>query len=327
MPANLTPDYISAEAELRKASTPQERLEALKNMLAAIPKHKGTEKMQADLKRRIAAVRDEAQKASRKKGFSMKVEKEGAGQVALAGPPNSGKSQLVAALTGASVEVAPYPFTTRTPHPAMMPFEDIQIQLVDLPPVCSQHTEFWVPNIIRTSDLVLLVVDLSSVTLLDEIDDTLKVLDEAKIKLVDYQPKEDSWASVAKKRAWTVGAKLDLPGAMENWQVIKDLYFGKFGLSAVSATTGENLELLKTEIFHALEILRVYSKPPGKEADMTRPFILRTNCTALEFANAVHRDFAEHLKFARIWGHGKYEGQRVNRDHILQDKDIIELHI
>ncbi len=327
MPANLTPDYIRAEAELRKAATPQERLEALKNMLAAIPKHKGTEKMQADLKRRIAAVRDEAQRASRKKGFSMKVEKEGAGQVALAGPANSGKSQLVAALTGASIEVAPYPFTTRTPHPAMMRYEDIQIQLVDLPPVCSQHTEFWVPNIIRSSDLLLLVVDLSSATLLDEIEDTLTVLEDAKIKLVDYQPKEDYWASVAEKRAWLVGAKLDLPGAKENWQVIKDLYFGKFGLSAVSAVTGENLELLRTEIFRALEILRVYSRPPGKEADMTRPFILRNNCTVLEFANAVHHDFAEHLKFARIWGHGKFEGQRVNRDHILQDKDIIELHI
>ena len=327
MPANLTPEYYKAEEEYRRASSPQERLEGLKKMLAAIPKHKGTDKMQADLKRRIAQAREEVQKAGKKKGFSIKVEREGGAQVTLAGPPNSGKSQLVSALTNTSLEVAPYPFTTRTPHPAMMPFEDIKIQLVDLPPVCSQHLEFWVPNIIRVSDFILIVVDLSSPNVLDELEDTLHVLEEHKIKPVNYKPEEDFWASVMEKRAWLVGNKIDVSGAQDNWEVLKELYFGRFGLSAVSATTGEGLERLKAEIVEALEIIRVYSKKPGKEPDMDQPFVLKKGSTLLDFAREVHKDFAENLKYARMWGHGKFEGQRVNRDYVLQDRDVIELHI
>jgi len=327
MPANLSPEYYRAEEELRKASSAAERLDALKKMLSAIPKHKGTEKMQGDIKRRIAALREEMQKSGKKKGFSLTVEKEGGGQVTLAGPPNSGKSRLAATLAGAPLEAAPYPFTTRLPQPAMMPFEDIQIQIVDLPPVCSQHTEFWVPNIIRTSDLVLLVIDLSSPEVLDELEDTLAVLKQAKIELVHYMPETDYWASVAEKRGWLVGAKIDLGDAAGNWEVIRELYGGRFGMSAVSSQTGAEIERLRHEIFSALEILRVYSKPPGREADMERPYVLPAGSTVLDFASTVHRDFQENLKFARIWGHGKFEGARVNRDYVLQDKDVIELHI
>jgi len=327
MPANLTPDYYRAEEEYRKASTPQEQVEGLKKMLAAIPKHKGTDKMQADIKRRLAQAREDAQKAGKKKGFSVKVEKEGGAQITVAGPPNSGKSQLISALSNTTLESAAYPFTTRVPHPAMMPFEDIKIQLVDLPPVCSQHMEFWVPNIIRVSDFVLIVVDLGSPEVLDELEDTLKVLEENKIKPVAKHEAQDAWTSVVKKQAWLVGNKVDLPGAIDNWEVIKELYFGRFGLSAVSATTGSEIERLKHELVTALDIIRVYSKRPGHDADFDDPFVLRRGSTLLDFAQLVHKDFSESLKFARIWGQGKFEGQRVNKDYIHDDKDVIELHI
>jgi len=326
MPANLTPDYLHAEEAFKKAHSPHEQLEALKAMMAALPKHKGTEKMQADLKRRMAALREDMQKSDKKKGFGIKVDPEGAGQVTLVGPPNSGKSQLVAALTGAHVEVAPYPFTTRAPHPAMMHYEDIQIQLVDLPPVSRQHMEFWVPNIIRTSDLALVVCDLASSMVLPELEETLQLLTEAKLKLVANKPKQDAWASVVEQRVLLAGNKSDLPAARENWLKVRGQYGGKFPAIAISAVNGENLEPLRFAIYQALEILRIYSRPPGREADMTRPFILRRGSTLMEFAREVHRDFADHLKFARLWGHGKFEGQRINRDYLLQDKDVIELH-
>ena len=326
MPANLTPDYLRAEEEYKKASTPQERLEALKKMYAAMPKHKGTDKLQADIKRRIAAVRDEIQKGDKKKGFGIKVDVEGAGQVTLAGPPNSGKSQLVAALTGTHLEVAPYPFTTRLPQPAMMLYEDIQIQLVDLPPISRQHMDFWVPNVIRTSNMLLLVFDLSDQAALEQIDETRAILEEAKLKLVPYKPTDEHWASVIEKRTLFVGTKLDMPGAEETWSVIQELYRGSYNMIAVSAVAGHALTDLKQLIFLSLNIVRIYSKPPGKETDLTRPFTLPKGSTLLQFATAVHRDFAEHLKFARLWGHGKFEGQRINRDYILQDRDIIELH-
>ncbi|MBN2357758.1 50S ribosome-binding GTPase [candidate division KSB1 bacterium] len=327
MPANLTPDYLRAEEDFKRARTPQDQLEALKKMMATLPKHKGTEKLQGDIKRRMSAVREEIQKGDRKKGFGIKVDPEGAGQVALAGAPNSGKSQLVAALTQTRLEVAPYPFTTRAPHPAMMMYEDIQIQLVDLPPISRQHMEFWVPNIIRTCDLVLIVFDLSNPDILDEIEETMNLLSESKLKLVAYRPETDSWASVIEKRILLAGNKSDLPEAQENWGVVRELYAEKFPTLAVSALTGDNLQNLRFALFASLDVVRVYSKRPGQEADMQQPYIMPKGGTVVDFAREVHRDFAEKLKFARLWGHGKFEGQRVNRDYVLQDRDVIELHV
>ncbi len=327
MPANLSPDYYRAEEELKKAQSPQDRLKALKGMLAAIPKHKGTEKMQADLKRRISQTNEDIQKCGKKKGFSVTVDREGGGQVCFAGPPNSGKSQLIATLTDTDLDVANYPFTTRMPHPAMMPYEDVQIQLVDVPPVCSQHMEHWVPTILRTCDMIVVVIDVSDPNVLDGLEDTLQVIEEHKIKLTPHMPPEDFWASVVERRGWLVGAKVDAPGARDNWEVIKEFYAQRFGLSAVSAETGEEIERLRGEIFDALDIIRVYTKKPGEDADMQQPYVIRQGSTLMDFAKTVHKDFEENLKFARVWGHTKFDGMMVNRDYIVQDKDVVELHI
>ncbi|MCX6553014.1 MAG: 50S ribosome-binding GTPase, partial [Acidobacteria bacterium] len=123
MPANLSPEYHRAEERLRGARSPDEKIAALEEMLRVIPKHKGTDHMQADLKGRIAKLRKEIGKKGGKGGFTFIVPREGAGQVAIAGPPNSGKSSLVRALTRATPAVGSYPFTTREPVPGMMPFE------------------------------------------------------------------------------------------------------------------------------------------------------------------------------------------------------------
>ncbi len=328
MPANLSPDYYRAEEELKKAQSPQDRLKALKGMLAAIPKHKGTEKMQADLKRRISQTNEEIQKSGKKKGFSVTVDREGGGQVCVAGPPNSGKSQLIARLTDTALEVADYPFTTRAPHPAMMPYEDVKIQLVDLPPVCSQHMEYWVPTILRNCDLILVVFDLADPNVLDGLEDTLEVIEDHKIKLVPHLPPANFWASTVERRGWFVGSKIEKPGARDNWSVIKDIYRERhFGMSAVSAQTGEDMERLRGEIYSALEIIRIYTKKPGHEPDMQQPYVIRRGSTLLEFAQTVHKDFVENLKFARVWGHTKFDGMKVTRDYVLKDRDVVELHI
>jgi uncharacterized protein len=327
MPANLTPDYLRAEERYKKASTPSDRLEALKEMYAALPKHKGTEKMQADLKKRISALRDDVQKGDKKKGFSVKVDREGAGQIAFAGWPNAGKSKLISALTSAHLESAAYPFTTRLPHPAMMAYEDIQIQMVDLPPVSRQHMEVWLPAILRNADLIAVIVDLASPSMLTDIDELILLLQENKLQLVNFRPKENFWASMAEKKAWLVATKSDLPCSQNNWRLLKERWGRTYGMSVVSAETGANLEHARNDLVHALELIRIYSKPPGKPADMTKPFCLQRGATLMDFATLVHRDFSEHLKFARVWGHGKFDGQRIHRDDILQDKDIIELHL
>ena len=327
MPANLTPEYRAAEQQLTQAKTPAEKLAALQLMLSKVPKHKGTEKLQADLKRRIARLNNEIRSQAKHKGFAIHVDREGAAQVAVIGSPNAGKSRLVSALTGVALEVAPYPFTTQRPAPAMMPYEDIQIQLVDLPPVSATHTEPGVFGIVRAADAVLLVVDLSSADVLDQIDEVLTLLERSKLQLVREAVAADPSASIAWKQCRLVGTKLDLPGASGNREVLEERYGERFGVSAVSGESRESVQPLREIIFAMLRLVRVYSKPPHEPPDLTKPFVLREGSTLRDFASAVHHDFAERLKFARLWGHGKFEGQRINRDYVLCDRDVIELHL
>src|SRR5437763_4661897 len=165
MPANLPPQYHKAENEFRVSTTDAERLEKLREMYRLLPKHKGTEKLQSDLKQKMSRLRQELERGksgAKKGGLSHHVPPEGAGQVVLVGAPNVGKSTLLAALTNARPEIAPYPFTTRVPQPGIMMWQDVPVQLVDLPPMAPEFFEPWVPNLIHSADAALLVVDLAS---------------------------------------------------------------------------------------------------------------------------------------------------------------------
>ncbi|UCF67555.1 MAG: 50S ribosome-binding GTPase [Acidobacteriota bacterium] len=327
MPTNLTPEFRHAEQEYKRASTPEEKTAALKQMLSTIPKHKGTEKMQADIKRRLAKLKDEIRQQTKKRGFSIHVDREGAGQVTIVGPPNSGKSSLIASLSGVELEIAAYPFTTQCPHPAMMAFEDVQIQLVDLPPVSRLHTESWVAGIVRISDLVVIVVDLGADDALEQVEETLEVLEASKVRLVGGEPNSEPWASIVEKPALMIGTKCDLSGGPDNAAALSELYGDRFELLTVSAETGEGLDEARRHVFQRLKLIRVYSKPPHHEAELDRPYVLAEGSSLQDFASLVHKDFAEKLKFARVWGEGKYDGQRINRDFVLSDRDVVELHI
>lgn len=328
MPANLTPDYLAAEKRYKQAKTDDEKLTCLEEMLSVIPKHKGTDKMQADLKRRISQMKQRVSQsqARRRKGFSYKVHREGAGQVVLLGAPNVGKSQLLAVLTNARPDVAPYPFTTRGPMPGMMYFENVQIQLVDIPPVSDEHTEHWIPEIVRAADGVLLVADLGSRDVLQEIENPIARLERTKIKLV-RAPQGSCPPNVTQKKTLLVANKADTEKAQEVFNTLKDLYDAQLPLLAVSAKSGAGLDELRRAVFDLLEIIRVYSKSPSKQADMNTPFTLPCGSTVLDFAEAVHKDFAEDLKSARIWGSAKFDGQQVTKDYVLADGDIVELHV
>lgn len=362
MPANLPPDYLEAEEKYRQAKTIPERLACLREMFALIPKHKGTEKIQANIKGTIAKLKKESQRQKKKKGFSHKVEREGAGQVVLVGPPNVGKSQLINILTNASPEVASYPFTTRTFLPGMMDFEEIQIQLVDIPPVSPVYMESWVPGIIRAADALLLLVDLTSKDPPAQFEETREVLEKLKIILSQSEGEVNPVRSSSRKgsegalgpvfakeikssprgqagglsngiktgfvylETLLIANKNDQPGTEDAEQRLKDLLGLRFPLVSISAKEGKGLEELKRKIFEVLKIIRVFSKIPGKPADMSRPYTLKKENTLLEFAKIVHKDFGEKLKFARVWGSGKFEGQVVNKDYLLMDKDVVELH-
>lgn len=313
MPANLTPEFLAAEEQYRQAQTRQEKIAALERMLATIPKHKGTEKLQAEIKRKLAQARKEPHKkgAAHATPFYV-IRREGAGQVVLVGPPNSGKSQLVCAVTHARPEVAPYPFTTRLPTPGMMFFEDVPIQLVDLPPLSPDYTEPWLPQVIRNAGLSVLVVDPTEAAVLEQVEFTFEWLTQRRLPFPRV----------------LVGNKADLPGAEENFQALAQLYGARCAAVCVSALTGRNLDQFARTVFEALEIVRVYTKAPGKKPDLTAPYLLRRGQTVQDAARLVHQDFGERLKFARLYRpDSDRDGLMVERHHVVEDKDILEFHI
>lgn len=319
MPANLTPEYLNAEEKFKSAVTTAEKIEALEEMMRTIPKHKGTEKMQADLKRRMSQLRKEAQKkkttASQRPSWF--VEREGAGQVILCGPPNSGKSQLLVSLTGVAAAVADYPFTTRAPQPGMMRFEDIQFQLVDTPPLSPEVLESWQLTQIQQADVALLVFDVNDPDLLEQTEYVLNIFSEKHIPL----------DCGSRPKVVVLGNKYDAPSAPENFQVWRELFETRFKPIPFSANMASDLIGMKRRLFELLDIIRVYTKAPGKKAEENAaPFVLKKGATVLDAASAVHKELAANLKYARLWRAGQYEGQMVERTQQLEDKDLIEIH-
>lgn len=321
MPANLTPQYHAAEAQYRRASTVEEKVSALQEMMAVIPKHKGTEKLQADIKSRIARLKEEGKKKKQSKGFNpFGVESQGAGQIVLAGYPNSGKSALVGALSRAKVKVAEYPFSTPLPVTGMMPYQDTCIQLVDTPPVSPDNIPPGLIGTFREADALLILVDASTAECLDQVEGLFQLLTEREV--IDLSEEGEIVAPVP----FLVAAnKMDLPGSKENLQVLQELK-PELEILGVSST-GIGLERLKEECFAVLEIIRVYGKAPGRPADMEQPFILKRGSTVLNFAAMVHKDFPQKLKSALVWGSTRFDGQAVPRDYLLEDRDIVELQL
>lgn len=329
MTANLTTQYLAAEKKFKEARSPDDKLAALREMLRELPKHKGTEKMQADLKRRIKVATEEAQQAKKKKGASStihRVEPEGAGQICLVGPPNAGKSALVARATSAKAEVAAYPYTTRLPQPGMLPFEDIQIQLVDLPPISEDYMESWMPSVVRYGDGVLLFADLGDDDLLAGLEVAERRLAERKVKLGPPPTRARSADEVVVLPTLLAASKLDLPSAGDNLEVLRELYGARFPVVPFSAETGEGVEALTKALFDLRDVVRVYTKQPGKKPDRSHPFVVDRGSTVTDLARKVHKEVAERLAFARIWSETKPDGLRVPREYVIEDRDIIELH-
>lgn len=327
MPANLPPQYFTAEKAYRSAKTAEEKIMALEEMLAIMPKHKGTDHLKAELRAKIAKIMQSSGKKAATHRASMLIEKQGAGQVAVVGPPNAGKSQLVSSLTNVPLLVADYPFTTRTATPAMMVFENIQIQLIDTPPLVPYAIEFWLPHLLRRADALLLVVDLGA-SPLDQAEELISQLHPMRIGIAGItgiSASAETEVPITQKKALIVGNKLDLANARQNYTALPSRY--SIPVIAVSAKDGTGLAELKAKIFQLLEIIRVYTKVPGQKADFTDPMVLPRGSTLEMAAAAVHKDFQARLKYARLWGSGKHDGITVKRDHIMQDGDIVELHL
>jgi ribosome-interacting GTPase 1 len=330
MPANLPPQYLKAEDEYRKAATSEDRLEKLRELFRLLPKHKGTERLQSDLKQKLSQLKgelDRGKSSGKKAGFSHHVPREGAGQVMLIGPPNAGKSALLAALSNARPEVAAYPFTTRVPQPGIMMWQDVPVQLVDLPAISPTFVEPWVPDLIRAGDAALLVADLASDDVAEATIETLDRLAQSHTELVGELPFDVEEESIRHLKTLMAATKLDADGARDRLQVVREWFAPRFPVTPVSSATGEGLETLRAGTYHLLGLLRVYTKVPGKPADRSRPFTLPLGSTVLDLARKIHGDLEHSLKSARIWGAGVFDGQAVKRDHELHDGDLVELHV
>ncbi|MBI2312875.1 MAG: 50S ribosome-binding GTPase [Betaproteobacteria bacterium] len=338
MPANLSPEYKAAEAAFRRARDPRDRLEGLREMLRTMPKHKGTDHLQADIKSRIKELSEEIEGPKKggasRTGPALVIRPEGAAQIALLGPPNSGKSSLHARLTGSGAHVADYPFTTQYPEPGMMPFEDIRFQLVDLPAVSPDHPVPWLAGTLQTADACLLVVDLNDAACMEQVETLHAVLKEKRVTLSERW-NGDSAPTVAgeddpfalRLPTLLVATKADLETDPEaEVQTFEELEGLRYPALAVSATTGKGLDRLGPWLFRSLGVARVYTKLPGKPADKERPFTLRRGQTVEDVAKLVHKDVAQSLKYARVWNSTGFDGQQVGREHAVTDGEVIELH-
>lgn len=344
MPANLPPEYFEAEKRFRDAQTPQEKIIALEELIATVPKHKGTDKLRADLRRKLSRLREEATKKKKSgRGDLYTVERHGAAQIALVGFANSGKSSILSVLTNAKPVIADYPMSTVMPISGMMPFEDIQFQLIDLPPIGNESTDGWVSSIIRMADVLMLVIDLSEDPDI-QVELLLEQIRKWRIPIPPHHPvsstaqalqgqvsedEEDHGGGKSRRQKSIIitANKIDIPEAKENLDALMKKYSNVYPIYGVSALNKIGLEELRIGIFKGSQVIRVYSKEPGKEPDMNTPFTLPAGSNVLDLAGFIHKDFVKNFKYACIWGSARFDGQRVQKDYMLHDKDIVEYHV
>lgn len=328
MPANLTPQYQKAETSYRRAQSAAERVTCLEEMLQLIPKHKGTEKLQADLKTRLKETRSEQQSEARapKPGKSYKFPRQGAGTIIVLGAPNSGKSRLLKELTNAEPTVADYPFSTHEPMPGMMKWEDVVVQLIDTPPIASGHVEPYLTGFVRAADAVVLCFDGSSDDAPEQTAEVLRLLADRKTRLAGETGLSEEDLGVVLVQTLLVVTRGDAPDADARLDLLREVTEVPFSILNVEFSREDSRETLRKAIYDLLGVMRVYTKKPGKPAEYESPFTIRIGGTVEELAAEVHRDLADSLKHARIWGTSAREGQTVGREHVLADRDMVELH-
>ena len=329
MPTNLPADYFNAEERFRSATTTEDKIKHLEEMMGTIPKHKGTDHLRADLRKKLSKLKTAAtsKKTSKKQVSAYHINKEGAGQIIIIGTTNVGKSSLVANQTNADPEVSAVPFTTWSALPGMMMIDNIQVQLIDTPPISDEYIDPEFLNLIRRVDLALIMIDLHA-NPVQQFEFVLQKLQENRIAPKHLEGKIEVEGFLLHVPTLVVVNKYDSEEFEEHYQIFQELLGQEYPMVPVSVQTGHNMDTLKQTIFEKLGVIRVYSKAPGKDVDKTAPFVVDQGIQMGDFAGKVHKDFQKNLKSAKIWGtSADFPGQMVSRDHVLEDEDVVELQI
>lgn len=327
MPANLPPHYFEAEKRYREAATPEAKVRALEEMLTIMPKHKGTDKLRASIRKKIARAKDQSKQ---KKGVSRadsayNIDKEGAGQVVLVGPPNSGKSSLLAALTNARPEVADYPHSTWKPSPGMVQYQNVQFQLVDTPPLSDERVDPWMADLLRRADILTVVADLKKDPFA-QVQTSLSILEGLRVFPEGASLPRDLRKPPFIKKVFVLVNKVDSEEDEEDFRIFLELRETNLPCLPVSVRSGRNLDRYPERMYRLLGVIRVFTKAPGKAPDLRHPFVVPKDSTLEDLAGRIHKDFVKNLKFARVWGESVHDGQMVQKDHVLNEGDIVEIH-
>jgi small GTP-binding protein len=290
MPINAGPEYFKAEEKYLSAKTREDKIVALEEMIRKVPKHKGTQVLLRQLKKRLAKLKKESSVRAKAKPKFV-VRKEGAAQVCMLGLTNSGKSSLMNTLTNTNVKVANYKYTTKLPQVGMMDYTGVGIQLVEIPSTFAAD----VMSIVKTCDLILFLLD-GTKDLGGQLSELLSVLGEN---------------GMDSKKTLIVVNKSD---KKKNENVLQ-----------VSAKTGDDLPKLKKEIWSRLGLIRIYTKSTkGEKAN--KPLTIKGGSTVRDVVKEVHKTMLKNFKFARVFNKTKYSGRKVGLDYVLADLDTVEIH-
>ncbi len=318
MPANLPQIYHKIEARLKFADSAEEKISILREMLAVMPKHKGTDGLRAELNSKIAKLKKEAKKKPQARRLDLThVPKMGIAQVVLMGAPNSGKSTLLAKLTNADPEIASYPFTTQKPDVGMIEFENVQIQLVDTPPLYENFHPPWLLALGRSSDILIGLIDGRKANPIKELNLLLNRFEGGSIFLEsrDYYTGDE----LMKKRGFIIISR----SKEEDLRLLREKHADRLDFQRFDINS--DVEILKEKIYNFLNLIRIYTKPPGKNADFTEPVVLRKDATVEDAAYHIHKDFADKMKYTKLW-RGDKNPRQVGPEEVLMEGDVVEFH-
>jgi len=390
MPTNLPAEAKRKWAEVSATKNLGEKLQLMQEFLSLVPKHKGTAKLCAQVKKQMATLRREIEEKKQRKagkgGPKFFIEKEGAAQIVIIGLTNVGKSSLLRAVTNAKIEVSPNPYTTREPVPGILNYHDIQFQIVEAPALMEGAADgrAWGLQslaLARNADGLIIMVDLSqdpveqSSLILGEmekarilvsrprarveiekkfmgaglriilvgslVDSTIRDVEELlrSYKVTDAIVKiygeatlddvEDAvFESTVYKPTIIVANKTELDSAEKNLKILEAYVGGKLPILPISCKNGVNTEKLGETLFKTLDIIRVYTKEPSEKEFSKKPFTLKRGATVYDLAKNIHSDFSKNFAFARVWSKRLiFSPQKVGAGFVLEDGDIVEIHV